>query len=280
MTNHKQYEKINQLLKSYHKSQYSNIDSKKTLSYMKKRYINPVKYHLHDLNNLSVFDCGCGHGWLGFSYILNGASKAILCDVDRNRLNLSKKIAKILKIYNKCEFICKPMEMLDASKYSVDIFTCVETLEHVGESNIDSCIRFICRVTNKLIIITTPNKLFPIVMHDSMVPFAHWFPKNIRKEYVKMFGRIDNDLNDFVSPCQLNTLKIKFAPSSKVLTFPTFDDWEKSYPFESPYNVGNRFKHKAPWFLKYYYKLSQFIFGYNSYMISPNLCSLWIKKTK
>lgn len=257
---------------------YKDIDIEKTLVYMTKRYIQPLKQRI-DISKSSFADCGAGFGWLSFAYLLNGGKHATLCEIDTVRLKEAEQIADILKLKDKCTFLYAPMQELQFSEDQFDIFASIETLEHVGKENFESCISIMSKAAKKVIILTTPNRLFPLVFHDNKIPFSHWFPKNIRKYYVNFFGVKDNYPNDFVFPWELKPIKTKFIPFSITLTFESYEQWVESYPFYSPYNYGNRWKEEAPLFLRVVYKSLAIFFGRYSYYLSPNLCRLWIRKS-
>jgi hypothetical protein len=261
----------------FRQSSYGDLDVPQTLDYMRKRYIDPIKHHV-DISDLTLMDCGAGYGWLSFSYLLNGGRQAILCDVDSKRLEAAGEIAAILAVDERCKFICSPMQELELADRSVDIFASVETLEHVRKENIDACVRLMAAATRKLIILTTPNKLFPLVMHDTKVPFAHWLPPNLRKRYVRLFGRVDRVGNDFVSPWRLAPIRQHFRPVSTVLTFPSTAAWESSYPYQSPYGKGDRWRERPPGWLKTAYALLALVLGRHSYILAPNLCRIWLRK--
>jgi 2-polyprenyl-3-methyl-5-hydroxy-6-metoxy-1,4-benzoquinol methylase len=261
----------------FQESMYSDLSIPHTLEYMRKRYIDPIKSYL-DITDLTLADCGAGYGWLSFAFLINGGSRAILYDIDCRRLDAAYQIAVILGLAERCEFICSAMQDIQLPDRSVDIFASVETLEHVGDQNIDACIRLLASATNKMIVLTTPNKLFPIVFHDTRIPFAHWLPPRLRKHYVCLFGKVDRGRNDFVSPWRLGPIRRHFKPVSSVLTFPSIRSWEVSYPFQSPYGKGDRWRTRPPAILKMAYGLSASLLRQNSYYLSPNLCRIWVRK--
>jgi SAM-dependent methyltransferase len=258
-------------------SQYRNLDIVLTLDYERIRYIDPIRAHI-DVTGQTLFDCGAGYGWLSFAYLLSGGGRAILCDIDCRRLAAASEIATILGLHERCRFICKPMQDLSLEEDSVDVFASVETLEHVGDSHVDRCIDLIAAATRKLVVLTTPNKLFPVVVHDTRIPFAHWLPQEHRKRYVQLFGRVDRSSNDFVSPWRLGPIRRKFRPVSAVLTFPTYRSWEASYPFQSPYGTGDRWRDRPPVWLKATYRLTALLLKQHAYIFSPNLCRIWLRK--
>ncbi|MFV1882890.1 MAG: class I SAM-dependent methyltransferase [Balneola sp.] len=258
-------------------TEYYNLDFEKTLQYIVKRYIEPISEYLN-IEESTLVDCGAGFGWLAFGYLLSGGKSATLCDIDVPRLKAAEEISEILGIRDKCSFIAGPMENLTFQENEFDIFASVETLEHVGKKNIDTCINLISNTAKKMVVLTTPNKLFPLVLHDNKVPFSHWIPKKYRKFYTGLFGVKNKPLNDFVSPFRLNPIRKKFKPVSKTLTFNSYPNWKNSYPFYSPYNYSNRWKESPPILLSILYYVLSKLFRTKSYYLFPNLCRIWLRK--
>ncbi|MGD9048956.1 MAG: class I SAM-dependent methyltransferase [Anaerolineae bacterium] len=261
----------------YRESMYSDLDIAQTIEYMRKRFVAPMQNQT-DISALGLVDCAAGFGWLSFSYLFSGGRRAILCDIDHERLEAAREIARILELDQRCEFICSPMNKLDFDPQSVGIFASIETLEHVGNQNIDECIQVMASATKRLIVLTTPNKLFPVIRHDTKIPFAHWLPKDLRRRYVRLFGKQDRAGNDFVSPLRLQPLRAQFQPVSTVLTFPSVAAWEASYPYHSPYGTKDRLRARPPVWLKAWYMLLATVLREQAYLLSPNLCSIWARK--
>lgn len=258
-------------------SLYADLDIEKTLQYIFKRYIEPIKDYI-SIEDSTLADCGSGYGWLAFGFLLSGGKHATLCDIDVPRLQAAEKIAEILGVRKQCQFVPGPMESLSFDENKFDIFASIETLEHVGDSNIDKCIDLITRSTRSIVVLTTPNKLFPIVTHDNKVPMSHWIPPKYRGVYTRLFGVDEQYLNDFVGPWRLQGLRKKFRPVSTTLTFSSYEKWKNSYPFYSPYNSSDRWKEQPPFILKMLYWLLDNLFSTKSYLFAPNLCRVWIRK--
>ncbi len=258
-------------------SPYSNLDFEKTLQYIVKRYIVPIEDYI-SIKESTLADCGCGYGWLAFGFLLSGGKNATLCDIDVPRLQAAEKIAEVLGIRERCYFVPGPMESLSFDENKFDIFACIETLEHVGDSNIDRCIDLITRSTKTIVLLTTPNKLFPLVIHDNKVPMSHWIPPRYRTIYTRLFGVHEQPLNEFVGPWRLRSLRKKFRPVSTTLTFSSYKKWKNSYPFYSPYNYSGRWKERPSFILKILYLSLEKLFGTKSYLFAPNLCRVWIRK--
>ena len=85
--------------------------------------------------------------------------------------------------------------------YSSDIVISNATIEHVGNlENQIKMIENIINLTNKIFVITTPNKFFPIEFHTKL-PFVHWFPKSIHRKILNLIG-----MNFFSKEENLNLL--------------------------------------------------------------------------
>lgn len=255
---------------------YNHIDVARVLKYMKDRYVDAMVPHV-DVRTATFCDCASGYGWLGFAFLLSGGRHATFVEVNRNKLAASRAIAGVLGLADRCEFTDVGMEALAYPDRHFDVFSTIETLEHVGRANIAASIRNAARLAGKVIILTTPNRAFPLDIHDTQVLFAHWVPKSMRSHYIRPFGRDRTVFNDFVAPWELAPLLREFRPVSRVLTFSNLTKWERSYPFYSPYRRGG-WKMKPPAVLKAYYAMSSAVLGRFSFLINPSLCSVWVRR--
>lgn len=259
-------------------SDYNQLDIQATLKYMKSLYVDQMTRHL-DIQQAVLCDCAAGYGWLGLSFLLCGGRKSIFVEPVTMKLNAIRKFAEILNLSDKCEFRQEYLQDIPHDDNSIDIFATVETLEHVGRENVDACMRNINRLTSKMIILTTPNRLFPIVSHDSVVPFTHWLPIKWRDYYLCLWGKEYQGHNHFLTPFDLKIFKKRFKQISKVLTFQEFNEWREHYPFYSPYGKG-RWKEKPHPALFLLLWLTSRIFGRNAYKVNPNLASVWLYKAE
>lgn len=77
-------------------------------------------------------------------------------------------------------------------------------IEHVGcRANQCRLIRECMRISKKYIVITTPNKWYPLELHTA-TPFIHWLPDNIFRKILRLTGK-----NFFASENNLNLLDKK-----------------------------------------------------------------------
>ena len=66
--------------------------------------------------------------------------------------------------------------------FSSDVVISNATIEHVGSYQKQlKMIENIIKLTNKIFIIITPNRMHPIEFH-SKIPFFHWLPKKLHRE--------------------------------------------------------------------------------------------------
>jgi hypothetical protein len=76
----------------------------------------------------------------------------------------------------------------EIEEFSSDVVISNATIEHVG-SYLEQLkmIENIIKLTKKIFIIVTPNRMHPIEFH-SKIPFLHWLPKKLHREVLSIFG--------------------------------------------------------------------------------------------
>lgn len=117
---------------------------------------------------------------------------------------------------------------------SFDIVHSSATIEHVGNDyNQNLFIRECLRISKKKVIITTPNRYFPIDFHTK-IPFIHFFPKKIHRKLLALtnnqfFSKEENlnllsynDLKKHLTKCNITNFeivkyKILFMTSNLIL---------------------------------------------------------------
>lgn len=258
---------------------YRDLDVRLTLDYMTRRYVAPVSRHV-DLANATIADCAAGFGWLAFAFLLGGARRAVLLDIDERRLRAARVVAARLGLAERCDFIAARLQDAPLAPDSVDIFASIETLEHVGGENIRAGVAAIARCASRAVVLTTPNFLFPVIPHDTRLPLAHWLPSRVRQAYAKAAGRGDADEgNTFVKPWDLRPLARKFRPVSHWQTFESGAEFDRFYPHYLPYGANALDRHRAvP-------KRGQRMLhaglaaalGHWSFVLAPNLASVWVR---
>ena len=124
---------------------------------------------------------------------------------------------------------------------------------------------------------TFPNLWFPVVAHDTRLPFCHWLPMPLRRIYAKAFGRekAEND-NLFWSAPGLGRHLKAWTPISGFLHYKTLADYVATYPFHLPY-VGGGYQTRVGAAKLAYYKLAARL-GPASRYVMPNLAMVWRRK--
>lgn len=133
-----------------------------------------------------ILDLGCGIG-LSLHVLAQIFPNTVGCDVDEKALNVCRKILKEVGV-----------DGIDLKKYdgrelpfpnnSFDAVLSIEVVEHV--KNPKPMLKEIKRVLKRdgVLIITTPNKYWPIETHYKL-PFLSYLPQKIADYYVKISGR-------------------------------------------------------------------------------------------
>ena len=262
-----------QQVPGFSESTYKNIDVAGALDFFKRRYVDQLAKYI-DIENSPLCDCAAGYGWLSFAYVLSGGHSAVVVEYNSARLQSAKRIAEILNITDRCSFVCAGLHAMPFPRDCFKVLASVETIEHVGGHRIAISIQEMDRIATQIILLTTPNKLFPIDLHDTSLPIAHWLPKRARHYYAKICRAQRSLYNDFVSPMDLNPLRRTFTPVTSVQTFSNMRDWRASYPHYSPYGSGSK-KKQPPLGYKIYLRITSTIMGHNAYMVNPNMSCIW-----
>lgn len=266
----------------FRESIYRDLDISGTINFFMRRYIQPLS-KTFDISNCVAMDCGAGFGWFSIAYLMAGGKAVIAVDPDSERLEAAKKIAAALSVLNRMEFIVSPIQNIPLTTNQVDLFVSIETMEHVGKSNIKPALERIKDITSQGVLLTTPNKFFPVVAHDTRLPLIHWLPPSRRKKYARLFGREQlDDGNDFISPLDIGILLDKFQPTSTCLTFQSFNDYQDHFPFYLPYGSDEKKRSvKRPsWRQSLYYRIASTLFGRHSYWVMPSLSHIFTLRNK
>jgi ubiquinone/menaquinone biosynthesis C-methylase UbiE len=267
-------------LRDYDGGIYGDIDVELTLDYMRRRFVTPLSRHI-EIAGATLLDCASGFGWLAFAYLLAGGKHATLVEMSAPRLDAARAIARLLGVEARCSFRGERLQDIALADDGADIFASIETLEHVGRENVRASLHTMARVAKRAIILTTPNFLFPIVAHDTELPFAHWLPAELRRRYASAAGRGDLDRgNQFLVPWDLAPLMAKFRPASRFQTFATRKDYERFYPHYLPYGPrqAQRYRAQPRSGQRYLQMALAATFGRYAFALAPNLASLWLRR--
>lgn len=269
-------------LRNYDDGIYRDLDIELTLDYMRRRFVAPLSRHIA-IEEASLVDCASGFGWLGFAYLLAGGKHAVLVDLDARRLDAAREIAELVGVTERCSFVTDRIQDIALADDGADIFASVETLEHVGPENVRPSLVNMARIAKRAVVLTTPNFLFPVVAHDTELPFAHWLPTRVRRRYAAAAGRAELDRgNRFLRPWQLAPLLAKFRPVSRFQTFATREEYDRFYPHYMPYGPRQvrRWRAAPRAGQRALQTTLAGVFGTWSFALAPNLASLWLRRER
>lgn len=267
-------------LRAYDDGIYRDLDIELTLDYMRRRFVVPLSRHI-DIAEATLLDCASGFGWLAFAYLLAGGKHAVLVELDRQRLDATHDIARLLGVEDRCSFLSDRIQDLPLSDNSVDIFASVETLEHVGRRNVRPALRNMARIARRAVVLTTPNFLFPMVAHDTELPLAHWLPRGLRRRYAAAMGRAELDRgNKFLMPWDLAPLAGKFRPASPYQTFASREEYDRFYPHYMPYGPRQvrRWRDAPRRGQRAMQTMLARLLGNYSFTLAPNLAGIWLRR--
>lgn len=168
-----------------------------------------------------VADVGAGYGWLAFAFALRTDARLMVVEVDAARLRAAQQIAAILGVADRMEWITAAIAGIPLADQSVDAAYCVEVIEHTGVE--PAFVGELARITRDVLVITTPNKLFPVIGHDTKLPFCHWLPLPARDVYARLFRRTRRQHNNlFWTPQRLFGALPAFQRTSTFLQFESY----------------------------------------------------------
>jgi ubiquinone/menaquinone biosynthesis C-methylase UbiE len=218
----------------------------------------------------SVADIGAGYGWLSFAFALGTDAAITMMEYDANRSRAAQQIAAILGIGHRIRWLVGSIAAIPLNDREIDAVYCVEVIEHTGVEQ--DYAAELCRITNDVLVITTPNKVFPIIKHDTVLPFCHWLPLNVRNAYSGMFNRRHLQHNNlFWSPRRLLCALDGFERQSRFLQFASHAQYRQAQ---------DRLAQKANWFdaVQDVYFSAVAMTGWWSIYLLPNLASTFRRK--
>jgi Methyltransferase domain len=255
---------------------YRDLPITETIEFYAKRYVDQLpKFRTIDANTV-IADIGTGYGWLAMALAAHTPARIIAAEMDAERLAAGKQIASILDLADRITWVPEGLGSMSLTDHSVDVVYCIEVLEHVYGN--PKPVLDLARLSRDLLIVTTPNKWFPIIAHDTRLPFCHWLPVPLRQRYAAAFNRQDSENDNlFWSPTGMARLFDGLKPVSSFLHYRSLNDYLATYPFHLPY-VGGGYQAGVGSNKLAFYKLAARL-GATSRYVLPNLASVWQRIT-
>ena len=245
------------------RSEYRQLDLNQVLSDYMDDFVEPLVRLAGPPKE--VADVGAGYGWLAFAFALGTEAKVTAIEYDGARLEAARSIARALDIEHRIEWVHASIASLPLPERCMDAVYCIEVIEHTGVD--PAFVAQLCRISRDVLVITTPNKLFPIISHDTALPFCHWLPLRARDVYAAAFGRSRRQENNlFWSPRSLFGSVNNFQRVSRFMHYAHYAEYRELHP------VGGRHRSLARRCLDAYLPLASLL-GPRSVYVLPNLAS-------
>jgi 2-polyprenyl-3-methyl-5-hydroxy-6-metoxy-1,4-benzoquinol methylase len=249
-------------------SEYRGLDLNRVLD----EYINDFVEPLLRLAGApaTVADVGAGYGWLTLAFALRTGARITAIEYNGARLDAARKIARILGVEHRIEYVQASIASLPLPERSMDAVYCIEVIEHTGVQA--DFVAQLCRISRDVLVITTPNKFFPVINHDTALPFCHWLPLRMRDRYASAFGRVGRQENNlFWTPGRLLGSAGGFQRVSRFMQFASYADYRDAQSASGkPLTLARRC-------LNAYFALASLL-GKRSVYVLPNLASTFRRR--
>lgn len=251
---------------------YRDMDIAQTIGYFKKFFVDSCPIPSDQLKGVTIGDFGCGYGWLALAFALHTDAKIIAMDIDEGRVETARDLADYFGVADRIEFRCGSLTDLPFKDDEVDIGYTIEALEHIdGDTR---ALPELARVCGRYLVATTPNKWFPLIAHDTRLPFCHWLPMGMRDIYAKLCGRGEKQHgNRFLSERDLKGGFVGFERKNGFMQFPDASSYFQQYLTYLPYN-GGEIRHIGR-FKKLYMSWATRLLGRHVSAALPNLSGVW-----
>ena len=251
----------------FRESRYVDLDVSGTIDYFRRKFVESIPTKPLTAEHV-VTDIGTGFGWLAMAAALHSPARVIAVDPDVARLKAAEAIAGLLGLEGRIEWRPGSVERLPVRDRESDVTFCIEVLEHTfgnpaGFKELD-------RVTGRYLIFTTPNAAFPVIAHDTQLPFCHWLPASLRDSYARLFRRGHKQHNNrFWTPWDISRQLPDFKRVSHFMHYRRVEDYFALYPYYLPYGRGG-WRRRPSVESALYYRLVSRLGGLTPYLL-PSL---------
>ena len=255
---------------------YRDIDLNGAVDFYTRRYVEPLRAFADIGESDVVADIGAGYGWLSIAFALRTPARVVAVDIDAARLAAAREIASILGVEHRIDWRVGKLGSLPLDDGEARVAYCIEVIEHIGCSR--PAIRDLARVSAETLVVTTPNLYFPVIAHDTQLPFCHWLPLKMRPRYAEICGRADreND-NTFWSPRALFRELPEYEVASNFLHYASRKDYLATFPLYIPY-VGGGMRHRDGRLKSMYYAAAAQLGRHSVYAMPSLACTLRRRK--
>jgi hypothetical protein len=216
---------------------YAGLDVPATLDYFKRVFVDQIR--IQPLTPSHVLaDVGAGFGWLAMALAMFTPAKVVAIEYEPIRLEAARRIAGLLGLEDRIDWRQGSVQDTSLGDRESDVTFCIEVLEHVQRD--PAAFAELARITRRYLVFTTPNGAFPVIAHDTRLPFCHWLPMPLRDLYARACGRSAmQEGNLFWRPGDLRRHLAGFRRVSGFLNYASIEDYFRLYPFYLPYGTGS-----------------------------------------
>lgn len=253
-----------------------NTSAERMIGHYVAWYVDPLLAFGSLADWSQVLDAGTGYGWLSFALALRTPWHVTAVDRDERRLQATRAIADILGLSDRIDFVPASVGQLPFKEQEFDVTFCIEVLEHVHAARAAAACE-LARVTRNLLTVTTPNRHFPVIGHDTALPFCHMLPIPLRDRYAARFNRQRRqEGNLFWSAHELHVCLSDFERVSRFLNFPNYRAYRRANSAEcgqaNPLSVPMGVRTK-----RVFYGVARLAAKYSDF-IMPNLASTYRRR--
>ena len=235
---------------------YASLDVTATLDYFKRAFVDQIRIRPLTASHV-LTDVGTGFGWLAMALATFTPAKVIAIEYEPVRLEAARRIADLLGLEGRIDWRVGSLQDTSLGDRESDVTFCIEVLEHVRRD--PAAFAELARITRRDLVFTTPNGAFPVIAHDTRLPFCHWLPMPMRDVYARAFGRSAmQEGNRFWRPGDLRKHLTGFKRVSGFLNFASVEDYFRLYPFYLPYGSGSWRRAPSPTRKAYFGLVSRF----------------------
>jgi 2-polyprenyl-3-methyl-5-hydroxy-6-metoxy-1,4-benzoquinol methylase len=145
-----------------------------------------------DLSGSTVLDFGSGLGQLGPFFFDKGARQVIYAEIDEKLLELSRVYLADHGYSDACEFLLveEGDKLAEIADGSIDLVVASEVFEHILPQYREDTLSTLYKKLKPggIILITSPNRLYPKDGHTTGLWFAAWLPARIGTWYARTFA--------------------------------------------------------------------------------------------
>lgn len=142
-----------------------------------------------NLHICRILDAGCGTGHSSITFA-QACACLIGIDIDNIALKIAQYRARAEGV--EADFQKGDITCLQFRDNSFNVVLCHQVLEHLAPEEQVVALKEMWRVlaSGGILFIQTPNRWFPIDVHDSLLPFVHWLPESCGHRIARAARRI------------------------------------------------------------------------------------------